>query len=87
VTLGESCVSEETTYYSDVDANGQRFGVNVTRSNCKTPELYCDPATLVCQLTKAIGVSCVANSECEQVGSLVSTISITPIFMRSDSDS
>jgi hypothetical protein len=79
VTLGESCILEKTTYYSDVvDTNGQRLGVNVMRSNCKAPGSYCDPTTLVCQPTKAIGASCIANPECEQVSPIVSAISVMP---------
>ena len=69
MTLGLPCIIDNTTY-TDLGPNGQQFTSVVTRDNCRTPELYCDENTTTCQHTKAIGLTCLADQQCQSVSLL-----------------
>jgi len=64
VTLGEPCVMDNTTY-NLITLNGQRSTNIVVRDNCHSPLLYCGGGTMVCERSKALGVSCSSDQECE----------------------
>jgi hypothetical protein len=71
VTLGLPCTLEQTTYYDNV----LQINNLVSRSNCRTPSLYCHPTDLTCESTKPIGSPCSADFECEEA-SLVEYASV-----------
>ncbi|KAJ3800575.1 hypothetical protein GGU11DRAFT_676980 [Lentinula aff. detonsa] len=71
-TLGTPCVIDNTTY-TDIGLNGQLDTTIVIRDNCRSPYLYCDQTSLVCEQSKAIGSSCQIDQECEQRNCVVST--------------
>ena len=65
-TLGHKCFLDPTTYIQ-FGPDGQQLNFTVTRHNCRTPQLYCDPDALQCLPVKAIGLSCNSDQECESV--------------------
>ena len=66
ITLGQSCIVDNTTY-TDTGPNGEQYMFTVMRDNCRSPQFYCDPGSSVCQRTKAVGMACQLDSECEEV--------------------
>ena len=69
ITLGQSCIVDNTTY-TDTGPNGEQYMFTVMRDNCRSPQFYCDPGSSVCQRTKAVGMACQLDSECEEVCSI-----------------
>ncbi|KAH8074802.1 hypothetical protein BXZ70DRAFT_902810 [Cristinia sonorae] len=65
-TLGEQCIADQTTYI-DIGPSGEEFDFTVTRHNCLTPSLFCDPNTLRCIQTKAIGEDCSSDQDCHSL--------------------
>ncbi|KIJ90998.1 hypothetical protein K443DRAFT_115761, partial [Laccaria amethystina LaAM-08-1] len=65
ITLGQSCIVDNTTY-TDTGPNDEQYMFTVTRDNCRSPQFYCDPGSSVCQRTKAVGMACELDSECEE---------------------
>ncbi|KDQ19217.1 hypothetical protein BOTBODRAFT_27797 [Botryobasidium botryosum FD-172 SS1] len=63
VTLGGACVLDNTVYFGRTVA-GQEFANLVSRDNCMTPGLYCDPSTLLCSHSKQVGAVCGQDQEC-----------------------
>ena len=66
VTLGQACIVDNVTYI-DIGPEGQQYSNVVTRDNCRTPQFYCDPISMVCQRTKPIGSPCDGDHQCESV--------------------
>lgn len=64
ITLGQPCITNNTTYF-DFGPEGQRYSNVVIRDNCRSPRLYCDPTKNVCIPTKAVGLPCSSDVECE----------------------
>jgi hypothetical protein len=71
MTLDLPCIIDNTTY-TDFGTNGEQFQQVFTRDNCRTPDFYCDDASMTCQRTKAIGQNCLADQECKEVRLLYS---------------
>jgi len=63
-TLNSSCVIENTPYIV-YGLSGEAIDI-VSRGNCMLG-LYCDTAQKVCLASKAIGVSCSADKECDSL--------------------
>lgn len=66
ITLGQACQMENTTYL-DLDLTGEPIKTTVIRDNCRTPELFCDTATMLCEYTKVTGSTCQTDGECKTV--------------------
>jgi hypothetical protein len=66
VTLGHSCVVDNTTYV-DVWPDDRQSSNTITRDNCRSPQLYCDPIVMICQKTNSVGSICSSDRECELV--------------------
>ncbi|KIM80388.1 hypothetical protein PILCRDRAFT_73344 [Piloderma croceum F 1598] len=64
ITLGQACQIENTTYL-DLDLTGEPIKTTVIRDNCRTPELFCDTATMLCEHTKVTGGTCQTDGECK----------------------
>ncbi|KAF7326269.1 hypothetical protein MKEN_00479900 [Mycena kentingensis (nom. inval.)] len=62
-TLGLACVTETTTYINTWP-NGEQTSNAITRDNCASPGLYCDPTTLVCLNARALNDVCAVDYEC-----------------------
>ncbi|KAF9777368.1 hypothetical protein BJ322DRAFT_1096974, partial [Thelephora terrestris] len=63
VVLGQPCVLDSSDYISP-GPNGQEFVTTITRHNCRTPQLFCNPASNVCESTKPAGSQCDHDQEC-----------------------
>ena len=66
ITIGSPCIIDNTTY-TDFNLHGQQYQQVFTRDNCHTPQLYCKYDSMTCQHTKAIGIFCLGDQECETV--------------------
>lgn len=75
VTYGATCISENTTYV-DTGFDSQQLSYTVIRDNCR-PQLYCEQSSLTCQWTKVLGSPCLYDQECESVGSMFHSRSIS----------
>jgi len=64
VTLAQPCQLENTTYI-DFDITGGQFTTTVIRDNCRIPDFFCDPATMLCEQTKPVGTICRTDGECK----------------------
>lgn len=73
VALGQPCSVDSTDYVSP-GPNGQEFITTVIRHNCRTPQLFCNPASQLCEVTKPLGSKCSYDQECQSVRSIVSVI-------------
>ncbi|KAF8493636.1 hypothetical protein JB92DRAFT_2749951 [Gautieria morchelliformis] len=77
VTLGQACVVEQMPYIAYGVGNSEFIYV-VSRGNCR-PGLYCDAPSKLCMQTKAFGVSCTADKECQSNNCLSSlTCGVSP---------
>ncbi|KAF8895988.1 hypothetical protein BD779DRAFT_1493331 [Infundibulicybe gibba] len=65
VTLGLPCVTDNTTYIDLGPAGGQQYTYTITRDNCHSPQLYCDPTSMTCARAKPLGAICASDNECE----------------------
>lgn len=66
VTLGEACITDNTTYV-DVGPSGQQVANTVSRDNCQSPQFYCNPTELVCEGTLPLSSPCQADQQCTSV--------------------
>lgn len=66
VTLGQRCILDQTTYL-EFGPNGQQLSHTISRHNCRSPLLFCDPSSLQCFHTKPVGTPCEADLECRSV--------------------
>lgn len=67
-TIGLPCVIDSTVYAGyGPGSNGQPYTVTVVRDNCRSPMLYCDPSSVVCLKSKALGEVCASDRECLSV--------------------
>src|ERR1700692_3328923 len=69
VTLAQPCQLENTTYIS-LDLRGEQVMFVVIRDNCRAPEFFCDPATMLCGKTKSVGSVCRMDGECDTVSAI-----------------
>ncbi|KAJ7614148.1 hypothetical protein FB45DRAFT_802703 [Roridomyces roridus] len=65
-TLGDRCVTDNTTYI-DVDFGGEQISSAVTRDNCQSPQLYCNPTDLVCEPTLPLNAPCRGDRQCSSL--------------------
>jgi hypothetical protein len=65
-TLGVPCIIDSTVYIG-LGPNGEQFSTTVSRDNCKSPGLYCNPTSDACEKTQAIGQACQNDQECQSV--------------------
>ena len=79
MTLGQSCIMDNTTYF-DFGPDGGRPSNVVIRDNCQSPRFYCDPEKNVCVLTKAVGFPCLSDVECQTVRPSLPDISFKKII-------
>ncbi|TFK78224.1 hypothetical protein K466DRAFT_507635, partial [Polyporus arcularius HHB13444] len=61
MTLGQPCILDVTSY-----ADGAHNST-VARHNCQTPRFYCHSGFAVCVPTKALGLPCESNEECQSI--------------------
>ena len=82
MTLGQSCITDNTTYIdfapSGFGEQQQQYTSTVTRDNCRWPYFSCDPAEKVCVPTKPVGSACTTDVECQTVRSLLKRSIILP---------
>lgn len=71
VTLGQQCSVDSTDYVSP-GPNGQEFITTVIRHNCRTPQLFCNLISNLCEPTKPLGSQCDYDQECQSVRSIIS---------------
>ena len=67
--LGQPCSLHSTDYISP-GPDGQEFVTTVARHNCKTPQLFCNSESHVCEPTKPLGSQCSYDQECQSVRNL-----------------
>ena len=65
-TFAQPCSVENTTYIL-LDLAGEQFMTSIIKDNCRTPEFFCDPATMLCEHTKAAGLPCLTDGDCKTV--------------------
>ncbi|ESK86900.1 hypothetical protein Moror_3417 [Moniliophthora roreri MCA 2997] len=75
-TFNEPCILESNAYISVV--SGQAYNTIISRDNCRSPQLYCDPNSKTCQASKLIGSYCEADAECEQRNCVNGVCAIPP---------
>jgi hypothetical protein len=73
MTASQPCQIENTTYLAPSVASEQVV-TNVIRDNCRTPELFCNAGTMLCESTKLIGNICQTDGECKTVSITCSMI-------------
>ena len=81
VALGQPCSPDSTDYISP-GPNGQEFITTITRHNCRTPQLFCNLASLVCEPTKPLGSQCSYDQECRSVRTISSVTKGRVSFLR-----
>ncbi|KAI0697841.1 hypothetical protein C8T65DRAFT_743046 [Cerioporus squamosus] len=59
MTLGQPCILDVATYADGAHNN------TIARHNCQTPRFYCHSGFEVCVPTKALGLPCESNEECQ----------------------
>ncbi|KAF9644893.1 hypothetical protein BDM02DRAFT_3121170 [Thelephora ganbajun] len=72
ITLGQPCLIDSTDYVSP-GPNGQEFVTTVIRHNCRTPQLFCNLVSHICEPTKPPGFQCNHDQECQSVGPISMT--------------
>lgn len=70
VTFGQPCGIENTTTIG-IGSSGEQTTVVMTRDNCQSPNLFCDPDIMICEHTKYIGGTCMADGECQTVSVII----------------
>jgi len=70
--LGQPCSSDSADYVSP-GPNGQEFITTVIRHNCRTPQLFCNINSNLCESTKPLGSQCGYDQECQSVRTAAST--------------
>lgn len=78
MTLGQPCILDVATY-SDNNT--------IARHNCQTPRFYCHSGYGVCVPTKALGIPCESDEECQSVclflrARLMTTYGLCPVDLR-----
>ncbi|TDL25737.1 hypothetical protein BD410DRAFT_784778 [Rickenella mellea] len=63
ITLGLQCILE-STLYAGYGTNGMPYSITILRDNCRSPRLYCDQSSNLCERTKEIGQPCQNDKEC-----------------------
>ncbi|KAJ7153627.1 hypothetical protein C8R46DRAFT_1301068 [Mycena filopes] len=62
-TLGDRCITDNTTYL-DIGPTGEQIANTVTRDNCQSPQLYCNPTELLCEHTLPLDSPCETDPQC-----------------------